>query len=139
MKSKKLNVTSLSIVLAITVVFIATGITEPLKTNRDGQYPGETHASGLVARITMPNGTTRTADVEGVGCAIAMCSRVFIRGKMDSHSTATIWLDRIVAIKGITEDSSVFVMKDGMERRLAFINDFRVLYIARLNGGAETL
>ncbi len=84
-------------------------------------------------------GTTRTAEVQGVGCSAAMCSRVFINAKEDSHSTAKIWLDSIAAIKGVSKDAALFVLKDGTERLLAFIPDFRVLYIARPNGDSEKL
>jgi hypothetical protein len=58
---------------------------------------------------------------------------------VDSHSTATVWFDRISTIKDVTENAALFVMKDGTERRVAFIPDFRVLYIANPNGGTEKL
>jgi len=41
---------------------------------------GQAHAAGLTAKITLPDGTTRVARLEGVGCNNAICSRVAIKG-----------------------------------------------------------
>ena len=139
MKINTRRVSCLCLVLTMSIAFAATGISDPLKTDRNARQKLETHAPGFIARITFPNGTTRNVDVQGVGCSAAMCSRVFITAKDDSHSTARIWLDSLAAIKGVSENAALFVMKDGTERRLGFSPDFRVLYIAKPNGDAEKL
>jgi hypothetical protein len=122
----------------MSIMFLTTGISGPLRKDSDAQYKGG-NKTAFNARITMPNGIVRTVKVQGVGCSEAICSRAFIRGKVDSHSTATVWFDRISTIKDVTENAALFVMKDGTERRVAFIPDFRVLYIANPNGGTEKL
>jgi hypothetical protein len=48
-------------------------------------------------------------------------------------------VDSIASIKDTTETDALFVMKDGTERRLALVPDFRVLYVSSRNGGAEKL
>ena len=139
MRIKEISVSHLCLVLAMSVTFVATGSSEPLKTDHDERRVPETHAAGFRARVTLPNGAIRTIDLQGVGCSAAMCSRVFIRAKADSHLSTRVWLDSIAAIKGVSADGALFVMRDGTERQLSFIPDFRVLYIAAPNAGAEKL
>jgi hypothetical protein len=95
------------------------------------------HLSGLTARITLPDGTIRRAKIEGVGCSIAICSRVAIKGKTASDSLDGTWLDAIAAIRQTTENDAVLVLKNGMEKRISLLKDFRVLYIATENSGKE--
>jgi hypothetical protein len=68
-----------------------------------------------------------------------MCSRVFVRSKGESGALVRTWLDSVAAIKNATEKDALFVMKDGTERRLSWVPDFRVLYVSSRNGGAEKL
>jgi hypothetical protein len=90
----------------------------------------EGHVSGLTAKITMPSGFTRTVKIEGVGCTASLCSRTAIRGKVEHGSIAKTWFDMIAAIKDTAENEALFVMRDGTQRRLSLLNDFRVLYLA---------
>jgi hypothetical protein len=99
----------------------------------------EGHRLGLMARMTAADGTSRTIKLEGVGCTERMCSRVFIRSKSASGAPLQTWLDSIASIKDATAHDALFVMKDGSERRLAFVTDFRVFYVSSRNGGAEKL
>ena len=93
---------------------------------------------GLTARITMSDGTTRTATFEGVGCSSSICSRVAVKGKANGPPVTTR-LDSIAAISGATADSALLVLKDGTTRRLTLLNDFRVIYLDNRAGGAEKL
>jgi hypothetical protein len=93
---------------------------------------------GLTARITMSDGTTRTATFEGVGCSSSICSRVAIKGKAGG-TLITTRLDSLAAIRGATADTALLVLKDGTTRRLTLINDFRVIYLDNRSGGAEKL
>jgi hypothetical protein len=131
MKNNALRVHLLGLVV-VSITFLATGIRNPLRAD-------ENKPIAFTTRITMANGTTRTAYLQGVGCSAAICSRVFIQGKVDNNSTATIRFDSISAIEEITENAAVFVMNDGTRRHVTFIPDFRVLYIANPNGGTEKL
>jgi hypothetical protein len=95
------------------------------------------HSSNLVAKITMPDGDTRTVIVQGVGCAVNMCSRVAVRSKEEAdtrlatlglHRETRTWLDSIAAIKDITNNDALFVLKDGCERRLSIVDGNRFFY-----------
>jgi hypothetical protein len=99
----------------------------------------EGHRSGLTARVTAADGTSRTIRLEGLGCTESMCSRVFIRTKSESGAPLQTWLDSVASIKGTSENNALFVMKDGTERRLSFVPDFRVLYISNPSSRAEKL
>lgn len=89
----------------------------------------------LVARMTLANGSSRTIRLQGVGCSEAMCSRVAVLGRPqgDSRMTKT-WLDTIAAIKDITSDDAVFMLKDGTSRRLSVVRDNQFLYYADQRG-----
>lgn len=99
----------------------------------------EGHRSGLAARVTEVDGTNRTIRLEGVGCTESMCSRVFIRSKSAAGAPLQTWLDSVASIKDATANDALFVMKDGTEQRLAFVADFRVLYVSTPRGGTEKL
>lgn len=95
------------------------------------------HSSNLVAKITMPDGDTRTVIGQGVGCAVNMCSRVAVRSKeevdirlatLGLHKETRTWLDSIAAIKDITNSGAWFVLKDGSERRLSVVDGNRFFY-----------
>lgn len=88
------------------------------------------HRSGMMARVVSADGTARTVKLKGIGCTESMCSRVFIRSKDENGAPVQTWLDSIASIKDATASDAVFVMKNGAQRRLAFIADFRVLYVS---------
>jgi hypothetical protein len=88
------------------------------------------HLSGLTAKITLADGTIRTARIEGLGCSTAICSRVAIRGKADGDSLVSFWLDGLAAIRDTTDKDALIVMKSGAARRVSLVTDFRVLYLA---------
>lgn len=99
----------------------------------------EGHRSGMMASVVSADGTSRTVRLEGVGCAESMCSRVFITGKRESGTRLRTWFDSIASIQDATANDALFVMKDGTERRLAFVTDFRVLYVSGPNSRTEKL
>jgi hypothetical protein len=96
------------------------------------------HRSGMMAKVIAADGTSRTVKLEGVGCTESMCSRVFIRSKSASGAPVQTWVDSIASIKAGPENDALFVMKDGTERRLTLVSDFRVLYVSG-GKGAEKL
>ena len=87
------------------------------------------HQSGLAARITMPDGTLRMVRLEGIGCSVSICSRTEIKGKTDAHSLLSTWLDAISSIKVTTPNRAILAMKDGSQRMISLVTDFRVLYV----------
>ena len=90
----------------------------------------------LTARVTMSDGTTRTATFEGMGCSASICSRVAIKGKVGG-TPVTTRLDSIAAIRDTTADSALLVLKNGTTRRLTLITDFRVIYLDNRSGGEK--
>ena len=99
----------------------------------------EGHRSGMMAKVVSADGTSRTVRLEGWGCSESMCSRVFIRNKGEGGALLRTWFDSIASIKDATATDALFVMRDGTERRLPFVTDFRVFYISNRIGGAEKL
>jgi hypothetical protein len=79
------------------------------------------------------------AKLEGLGCTSSICSRVAIKGEVNSGSRARFWLDGIATIKDIRQDDALLVMKNGTEQRMKLITDFRVLYLGSRSGGPERL
>jgi hypothetical protein len=51
----------------------------------------------------------------------------------------TAWLDSISAIRETTSTGALFVLHDGSRRRLSFVPNFRILYLATLLGIGEQL
>lgn len=104
--------------------------------------PAEARADSapLVARMTLANGNSRTVSLEGVGCSEAMCSRVAVRSRPEGDSRVTkTWLNTIAAIKDITSDSALFVLKNGTSRRLAVVHDNRFIYFAGQHGAEKKI
>jgi hypothetical protein len=92
-----------------------------------------------MARITMRDGTTRTVNLEGVGCTQSICSRTTIKAKSESDSVLKTRFDGLAAIQDTTSRDALFVMKDGTSKRMSLLTDFRVLYLANRLGGQERL
>ena len=99
----------------------------------------EGHRSGLMARVVSADGTSQTVRLEGLGCTESMCSRVFMRSTTEGGTPLRTWIDSVASIRNTTVNDALFVMKDGTERRLAFVPDFRVLYVSSRSGRAEKL
>jgi hypothetical protein len=138
MKIKTLRLVVVSVALLISLTSAISGLSDTLKSGRTPKQL-ETHASGLTARVTFPDGTDRTVTLDGVGCSAAICSRVFIEARSNDGSVARIWIDTLSAVRDIRPDSALFVMKDGSQRRLSLITDFRVLYVNKGSTRTEKL
>ena len=101
------------------------------------QQAASGHLTGLMAKITMRDGTTRAVKLEGVGCLQSICSRTAIKAKAKADLLVRTWFDSLVAINDITASDALFVLKDGTSRRMSLVNDFRVLYVASWLGGTD--
>ena len=123
------------------LICVATGLVAPAAfTMRGASGPAaveQGHRSGMAAKITLPDGVTRTVKLEGVGCSVSLCSRTAISGKAEHDSIVKTWFDAIAEIRDTTDTDALFVMKDGTRRRMALMTDFRVLYLANPSGAAE--
>jgi hypothetical protein len=118
----------MSLGLLISLTSAINGLSDTLKSGRTPKQV-ETHASGLAARVTFSDGTDRTVTLEGVGCSSAICSRLFIEARSNDESVVRMWIDTLSGVRDIRPASALFVMKDGTQRRLSLITDFRVLYV----------
>jgi hypothetical protein len=68
-----------------------------------------------------------------------MCSKVFIKGKDAGGNLVGTPLDSIASITVATKDMAVLVMKDGTQRHVALVPDFRVLYVTDRSGVNERI
>ena len=120
---------------------VAMVLSIPAFTSGGASLPSkvEGHRSGMVAKVVSADGTTRMVRLEGWGCTESMCSRVFIRSKSENGAPQRTWFDSITSIKDATAAEALFVMKDGTERRLPFVPDYRVLYVSNRIGLTEKL
>jgi hypothetical protein len=126
-----MKTTALRIACIVTLLLIPAAFAT--QENRQG------HLSGLTARITLADGTIRTATIEGLGCSEAICSRVAIKGKADGDSLVSFWLDSIAGIRDTTDQDVLIVMKSGAAARVSLVRDFRVLYLANRTLSLEKL
>ncbi|HEV8713458.1 MAG TPA: hypothetical protein VGX03_11605 [Candidatus Binatia bacterium] len=112
-------------VLAAVVVLGGT-IGVPTRTS----FGLEGHESSLRATLTMSDGTRHTINIQGVGCAQGMCSRVRIK----DDKTGGVWLDGLASVRDISQNAegpihAVFTFKDGSTRETSITALNRVLYI----------
>ncbi len=130
MKIKRLRAFGVSLTLIASLTFAMDGMSGTLKKTEPNQQSAQTHASGLMGRVTLTDGTNQNVTLDGFGCSAAICSRVAVRARANDGSIVNIWIDALAAITDITPGSALFVMKDGTQQRLSLIPDFRVLYLA---------
>ena len=123
----------------LAVVSFTNGTSGPPSGIDQDQQSASGHLSGLMAKITMRDGTTRTVKLEGVGCLRSICSRTAIKAKTQTDSLTRTWFDSLTAITDITPSDALFVLKDGTSQRMSLVNDFRVLYLATRLGGTNKL
>ena len=123
MRTTRIRFSCLLFILLVPVTFTIKAASDPLK----------------IAKLTMSDGTNRTVRLDGVGCSVSICSRVLIKAKTANGSLVTIPLDTLFAIRDTTENSALFVLKNGSERRLSLLQDFRVLYIPNRTTGTERI
>ena len=98
------------------------------------------HQTSRTARVTLPDGRIRFVTLQGVGCSEAICSRVAVRVRADGRSPETrTWLDAVAAIRDITSNDALFVMKDGTARRLAVVDDNRFIYVTNQDGDDQKI
>ena len=97
------------------------------------------NAAQVTAKITLTDGQTRIARLEGVGCTAAICSRTAIHAKAKDESLVKTRFDALASIEDATPRDAVFVMKSGAVERRSLLTDFRVLHLANPSGGTEKL
>jgi hypothetical protein len=97
------------------------------------------HRSSLRAAVTLSDGRVRTITLRGVGCTLAMCSRV---RALDTNAES-VWMDGLTSVRNISREAdgvtAVLTFKDGSERRASIPAGNRVLYLAGRFGQTERL
>jgi hypothetical protein len=127
---------------ALRISCLAAGILAPALFPAIGEPEPQAargHQSGLMAKVTLPDGTTRVAKLEGVGCPLTICSRKAIKANAEAGATLCAWLDNLAAIRDTTPGDALFVWKDGTSKRMSLLNDFRVLYLGGPSHNPEKL
>jgi hypothetical protein len=128
MKTLALRVTRFACVLLVVTMLLRLGANGSSKVLNNN--PLQEHLSGLISNVTFKDGATQIVRINGVGCTESLCSTVLMKAKTETNTVVEIWFDSIAAIRDIRQNDAVFVAKDGSQRRLTFISDFRVLYIS---------
>lgn len=143
-KKNRITLMRLLAMLACLLLMGTIGFSQDIKVEKkDG------HVSPLKAKITFPSGNTRNVTVKGIGPRDAdeFYTHVF-KGVGEGDSRVTLYIDSIRVIKEPTDDDALFVMRDGTERRLSFINEYdfggpplrlRYLIVANPDGGGEKI
>jgi hypothetical protein len=108
-------------------------------SSRTNGNSSQEHIPGLTAKVTLANGATEIVRIDGIGCTESMCSMLLTKAKTAGNTVVEIWFDSIAAIRDIRQNDAVFVTKDGAERRLTFISDFRVLYVSNGDGAKKKI
>jgi peroxiredoxin len=126
--------TCLSLFLLAPTPFLMKGTSAPSRL-----VGGSSPSPVLTAKIVLRDGRTHIARLDGVGCSVAMCSRVAMKAKSADGSLVTTRLDGIAAIQETNAGQAVFALKDGIQQRLWLVRDFRVLYLVKADGGTEKL
>jgi hypothetical protein len=97
------------------------------------------HRSSLRATVTLADGNARTVTLQGIGCTVAMCSRV----RAIDTNAESVWLDGLISVHDIFPEAdgvtAVFTLKNGSERRSSIRAGNRVLYLAGHFGRTEQL
>lgn len=126
-------------IVSITAILLSCGTLAMKSAPAPDREGAQGHLSGFEVKITLPDGSTRLAKLDGLGCTSSICSRVAIKGKVNLDSPAKFWLDGVAAIKDVTQSDALVVMKDGAEQRMRLITDFRVLYLGNRSSRTEKL
>jgi hypothetical protein len=87
------------------------------------------HRSSLRTTVTLTGGSVRTVTLRGVGCTVAMCSRVRV---LDTNGES-VWLDGLRSVHDISREgdgvTAVFTFRNGSERHASIRAGNRVWYL----------
>ncbi len=139
MKTNVLRTSCIAAGLLVPIAAAVNGAGTPSRIANGSQDSKQEHSSGLMAKITLPDGSARSVRLEGVGCSASICSRIAIQAKTERNSLVLTPFGVIAAIKDTTDHDALFVLKDGTRRRMSLLTDFRVLYLTNGSQPAEKL
>jgi hypothetical protein len=98
----------------------------------------DTRAAGSAIRIVPRIGPPRIETLDGIGCSEAICSRVFVRARVEG-AEAKIRFDTIAAIEMLGGGDARVRFVDGTSRRVLVAADNRVLYLIDEAGRTKRL
>jgi hypothetical protein len=127
-------------VIATSVMFAIVLFIVPLRVagGTQAQEPAA-HAPRLV-RLGLKDGSSTVVRLDGVGCDESICSRVAVGSRAVGNALINhTRFDTMAAIREISNDSAVFVLKDGSTHRVSVIPDNRVLYVIALDGHTQKI
>ncbi|HTM05160.1 MAG TPA: hypothetical protein VL173_16740 [Vicinamibacterales bacterium] len=91
-------------------------------------------------RLTLRDGSSRLARLDGVGCNASICSRAIINTRSIGVAGVThTRLDEVAAVRDIEPASALLVLKDGSTHRVSVVPENRVFYVIGADGREEKL
>jgi hypothetical protein len=110
-------------VLSISAVLAVVLLTVPFRLAYSAPHGDASAHDARRVRLEWRDGTSTIVRWEGIGCSESICTR----------------LTHVAAIRAICDDSALFVLHDGTERRVPIGRDNRVLYVTTSDGHAQKI
>jgi hypothetical protein len=91
-----------------------------------------------VIHLSFQDGSSKTVQLDGVGCAESICSRIIVNSRAVGSAVVNhTRLAEIVALRNIDDGNAVVVLKDGSKRSVSVVPDNRVLYVIGADGRTQ--
>ena len=129
---KRLIVTSVVLAALLFVV--------PLHVVSGTPAKESTVQAARLVRLGLRDGSSKVVRLDGVGCDESICSRVAVNSRTVGNAIINrTGFDAIAAIREISKESAIFVLKDGSTHRVSVIPDNRVLYVIAADGHTQKI
>jgi hypothetical protein len=126
--------------IATSVVFAVVLFIVPLHVISGTPAKESTAQAMRLVRLGLQDGSSKVARLDGVGCDESICSRIAVNSRAVGNVIVNrTRFDSIAAIREISNDSAVFVLKDGSTHRVSVIPDNRVLYVIASDGHTQKI
>lgn len=91
-------------------------------------------------RLTLRDGSSRLARLDGVGCNESICSRSVVNTRSIGVAGVThTRLDEMVAVREIEPAAALLVLKDGSTHRVSVVPENRVFYVSGADGREQKI
>ena len=127
--------------ISVTSALLSTlGILAPLAVVGAAPATAPVGSTHRTIHLSFRDGSSQTAQLDGVGCDESMCSRTVVNTRaLGSGVVDHTRLDDVVAIQDIGGGDAAFVLKDGSTRRVRVVADNRVLYVIGADGRTQKI
>jgi hypothetical protein len=135
---KRMTAIAMSLVLASLLSHVPQSVNAEVTTTprRSVREPSPIRTVRLVLR----DGTSRLVRFEGVGCSQSICSRVTVRSRPVAEGVVgRTPFDTLASVRDISQDETLFVLKNGSTKRVSIPWDNRVLYVVNADGLQEKI